>query len=70
MEHICDAEGVSTIGLPICMDMITKRSPQWFQDLKLLLKGIESKVGNGFPEMMKYIKEQHNPTFLIPQLSL
>ncbi len=70
LEHICDAE-LMTHHLPVAMDYVKNKNPQWLQDVKAKLESIKNihRAVDIFEATIHLIKEQYNDQYDIPQLS-
>jgi len=69
LQHICDGE-LMTHHLPVAMDYVKNKNPQWLQDVKVRLDTIKNthRAADSFEAIIDVIKEQYNDQYDIPQL--
>lgn len=69
LEHICDT-GLMTHHLPIAMNYIKNKNPQWLQNVKEKLDNITHihRANDTFESLIWLIKEEYKIEYDIPQL--
>lgn len=73
LNYICD-DNLMTHHLPVAMNYLKEKNPQWLQDGKNQLDAIEAlcpikeRTQEQFLWLMDYLKPKDNPAYEVPQL--
>lgn len=68
LNHVCDTE-LMTHHLPVAMNYLKEKNPQWFKLVEQRLLFIQSiLVSNTFETVIGAIKDNYNEEYDIPQL--
>lgn len=67
LNHLCD-DNLMTHHLPVAMQYVKTKQPNWFLDLYLLINDMKVSIGTDeFLPLIEKVK-QHNEIYDIPQL--
>lgn len=68
LNHVLD-DNFYTHQLPVAMNYIMEKKPEWFIDVQNRLENIKKELKtDDFEKMIAYIRFDNNPTYYIPQL--
>lgn len=69
LNHIYN-ENFMIYHLPVAMDHLDMKKPQWYADLRITMAEIKTQAGtDDFDALMEYIDKNHNPMIEVPQFT-